>query len=97
MDTRISDMFTPLSGVFPWVYRTTVDLERPPNFDYSNPYEFQSDSESYVNSEIYETADQTKPSSRSRIDSRYANLPSVSRIQQPYANVNGESIYYVTF
>ena len=65
-----------------------------PNPDYSNPYEFQSDSESYVNSEIYEniagTADQTIPSSRTRNDSRYANLPSVSRAQQPYANVNGE-------
>ena len=77
-----------------------MDWERPPNSDYSNPYEFQSDSESYVNSEIYEniaeTADQTKPSPRSRYDSRYANFPSVSRAQQPYANVNGKSIYYVT-
>ena len=66
-----------------------------PNPDYSNPYEFQSDSESYVNSEVYENieiANQTQAQPRSR----YANLPSVSRAKQPYANINGESIYYVT-
>ena len=58
---------------------------------YSNPYDFESDTETYEKS-----YDGTAPVTKQQTRVGYANMPSVNRVNPPYVNMNGNSIYYVT-